>query len=265
MRYLRFLLDVICVVLLTAITQIGGVVFIVSRLVASRLKFRFRNVLTFMLLYVLTTFLIVPPLARVLGREPVNHQVNLKPANYLTVLLNRNYVTPDLNQTLLCTSQQLIQNNLTIELRYLDACFPFVKGFPLLPHFSHSDGKKIDFSLVYQDADANVVNASKSISGYGVFEEPKLGEFNQCLDCKSKGYWQYDFSKYLTFGTINNDLEFSIHGTKELLRVLLAQEELQKIFIEPNLVKRMGLQHPKLRFQGCGAVRHDDHIHMQIK
>ena len=46
---------------------------------------------------------------------------------------------------------------------------------------------------------------------------------------------------------------------------ILKQNEISKIFIEPHLKKRMNLKNPKIRFHGCRAVRHDDHIHLQIK
>jgi len=38
-----------------------------------------------------------------------------------------------------------------------------------------------------------------------------------------------------------------------------------KIFIEPHLVKRLKLASNKIRFQGCRAVRHDDHLHVQLR
>lgn len=103
------------------------------------------------------------------------------------------------------------------------------------------------------------------MSGYGVFVEPKKGEINQNEICQSKGYYQYDLAKYLSLGKINSDLQFSSKGTKILIQEILSENSLEKVFIEPHLRKRMGLIHPKIRFHGCHAVRHDDHIHIQIK
>jgi hypothetical protein len=37
-----------------------------------------------------------------------------------------------------------------------------------------------------------------------------------------------------------------------------------KIFVEPPLAAQLGLSDPKIRFQGCRAARHDDHIHIQL-
>lgn len=37
-----------------------------------------------------------------------------------------------------------------------------------------------------------------------------------------------------------------------------------KILIEPHIPQSLNLSHPKIRFQGCRAARHDDHIHLQL-
>jgi hypothetical protein len=161
-----------------------------------------------------------------------------------------------------------VSNNLEgtdVEINYLDANFPFVNKFPLLPHLSHNDGKKIDVSLIYQNEDGRVSNSQKSNSGYGVFEAPKSNEINKTNECKSNGYFQYDYLKYLTFGKINKDLTFSNKGTKALVNAFLKNKSLGKMFIEPHLKKRLNLTDSRIRFQGCRAVRHDDHIHVQLR
>lgn len=86
---------------------------------------------------------------------------------------------------------------------------------------------------------------------------------HQAKDCKSKGYWQYDYARFLTLGS-RNDLEFDINNTKHLISKLVQSSLTEKIFIEPHLKSRMTLSNKKIRFQGCHAVRHDDHIHYQI-
>jgi len=37
-----------------------------------------------------------------------------------------------------------------------------------------------------------------------------------------------------------------------------------KILLEPHMVKRLGVASPLIRFQGCRAARHDDHIHVEV-
>lgn len=69
----------------------------------------------------------------------------------------------------------------------------------------------------------------------------------------------------MTFGKINRHLVFSERGTKILIDALLENRSLGKLFIEPNLKKRLGLKDNRVRNHGCRAVRHDDHIHIQLK
>jgi hypothetical protein len=49
------------------------------------------------------------------------------------------------------------------------------------------------------------------------------------------------------------------------MQTLLAEPAVQKILIEPHLKERLRLQSSKVRFQGCHAARHDDHVHVQIQ
>jgi hypothetical protein len=207
---------------------------------------------------------VVPFLAPIFGREKVKYSDNISATNYMTVLLNRNYVKPELNDLLAKVSDDLIEKDPNIVIGYLDASFPFIDGFPLLPHLSHDDGKKIDLSLIYVNDKGELSNLKKSISGYGVFAGPNSDEFDQTKFCKEKGYFQYDFPKYLTFGKINKDLIFSEKYTKYLSNSILSQVKLGKMFVEPHLKSRLKLTDPKVRFHGCGAVRHDDHIHIQL-
>jgi murein endopeptidase len=218
---------------------------------------------TFLITYILATFLIVPFIAPLFGREPVMTTKNIKPTNYMSVFLNRNYVRPKLNKLLLEVSNDL--ENKAIQINYLDANFPFINKFPLLPHLSHNDGKKIDISLVYETENGEISKKQRSRSGYGVFVIPKKEEHNQIKTCLEKGYFQYDYPKYLTLGKINRNLVFSKKGTVALIKSILKRKELGKLFIEPHLKTRMSLQNKKIRYHGCRAVRHDDHIHIQLK
>ena len=250
---------------LTIITQIGRLIYVLSLVISNRWtqKLKFKTFFIFMGLYLFSTFLIVPLIAPVFGREKINHSEKIQPTNYMTVLLNRNYVRPQLNEVLNQAEKEL--NGTDIEIRYLDANFPFVNGFPLLPHLSHNDGKKIDLSLIYETDDGIISNKQKSVSGYGNFEPPKSNEFNQIEKCLKNGYFQYDYPKYLTFGNINKDLVFSQKGTQTLIKSLLKHPKLGKLFIEPHLKNRMHLEDPRIRYHGCRAVRHDDHMHVQLK
>lgn len=259
---LRILLHFFLFVFLTILTQIGGVVYVLTHFIAKPFKFKYKNSIVFISTYLLFAFGVVPWLAPLFGREKVKHTKLIQPTNYITVFLNRNYVVPELNKVLAKVSGQVQSKG--IQLNYLDANFPFFNGFPLLPHLSHNDGKKIDVSLVYQDVEGKISNQQKSFLGYGVFVEPLAIEYDQTEVCKNLGYFQYDYPKYLSFGEVNQDLQFSEKGSKWLIQAFLNQNQVDKLFIEPHLKTRLNLRNPKVRFHGCRAVRHDDHIHVQL-
>jgi murein endopeptidase len=60
------------------------------------------------------------------------------------------------------------------------------------------------------------------------------------------------------------DLFVDHRRTAAALQWLAQDPRVEKVFIEPHLRQTLGASHPKVRFQGCRAARHDDHIHFQI-
>ena len=262
---MRFILHILLTVLLTLATQIGGIVYLLTIIILHKIKVKKRiyRFLTFIFLYLSVTFLVVPNIDPYFGRVKITNNIYVQNHSLITTLCNRNYVKPKLNASLQNIGNHFKQRYPTLTLVYLDANFPFIDKFPLLPHLSHSDGKKIDLSFLYTEA-GKFTNKKPTTSGYGIFEEPKSSEYNQTNRCKQKGFWQYDYSKFVTFGSFNADLKFSLKPTKYLIQLILQQKSTQKVFIEPHLKYRMNLNNAKIRFHGCKAVRHDDHIHFQI-
>ena len=206
----------------------------------------------------------IPNIAPFFGRKKIEDTSRIESHNFFTKLCNRNYVKLELHEVLTDVSLRMNKVYPGIKLVYLDANFPFFDGFPLLPHLSHHDGKKIDISFIYSDETGKASNLKPSNSGYGVFENPRNGEINQTEICKNNGGWQYDYPKYLTLGKTNSGIQFNQQATKQLIQFMVEDSRVQKIFIEPHLKTRLQLTNSKIRFQGCRAVRHDDHIHLQI-
>ncbi len=254
--------------MLTVLTQIGGTVWLfnfgVYKVLKSSKSKRVK-VLSFIVAYLLVSFLVIPPIAESLGRVPlpITKSGTLIPHNYITPLLNRHYVKPKLKSELLDISNSINTDNPKLKVSYLDANFPFIDGFPLLPHLSHNDGRKIDLTFYYTQ-NKKEGNLKPSNMGYGKFVEPNQNEVNQTNICKSKGHWQYDFAKFVTLGG-RNDLEFDFQNTKKLVRQIVNRSTTHKVLIEPHIENRLRLNNDKIRFHGCHAVRHDDHIHYQIK
>ena len=266
-RFFKIIIHLLVFILLTATTQIGGVLYLISLCFFSNKtsKYKLKRILLFVFIYTISTFLIVPKIAPIFGRVKIENNKNLQAHNFITKLFNRNYVTPKLDAVLNTISSNVKKESPNIKVIYLDANFPFINGFPLLPHLSHNDGKKIDLSFIYQTKKGVLSNLKPSNSGYGIYVSPSKKEINQTNICKKRGFWQYDFTKYFTLGNYNTDLKISEKATKNLITQILKNNAVSKIFIEPHLKTRLKIYHSKIRFHGCGAVRHDDHIHFQIK
>jgi len=267
-KLIKFLLHIVIMVVLTVFTQIGGLVWMVGYVIIGFIRpesSRLLKLASVLTLYLAVSLLLVPYLATISNRVPLpwGPSQALKPRHWSTVLLNRHYVHPDLKSHLLESARQMQATNSGIGIRYLDANFPFFEGFPLLPHLSHDDGLKVDLSFLY-NYQGEISNNGPSRSGYGVFEGPSGSEPNQILLCKNQGYWQYDFTKYLVFGK-RQGYSLDEQATRQLIETLLVHPQAQMLFIEPHLKQRLRLSHTLVRYHGCQAVRHDDHIHFQMR
>lgn len=219
-------------------------------------------------LYLPFSWYVVPHLAQQFGRVPlpVRQEDGVRPLNRLTVLMNRHYVRPSLRAVVEDAARDLRKRDADLVIQYLDASFPLFNGFPLWPHLSHNDGKKLDIAFVYQhESTGKAVVYHPSWIGYGACEAPLPGEPNMPQRCEEKGYWQYNLLERWWPVTYNSDYVWDEDRTKSLIRKLLADTEIGKIFLEPHLVQRLQIKHNKIRFHGCQAVRHDDHIHIQLR
>ncbi len=140
----------------------------------------------------------------------------------------------------------------------LDGGFPFLDGVPLLPHLSHDDGEKLDLAFYYQGLKGDYRQGqTRSPLGYFAFEALEAEE--TCPPVWLTLRWRLDWLQ-----GVMNELEIEPRRTKALVRAMLEDPRVGKVFIEPQLAARLRLSDPKLRFQGCRAARHDDHIHLQL-
>jgi len=276
--FFKTILYLLLFLFLTLLTQIGGLIFLLSWFIyrriikkaTERLKQAFLvKTLTFVSLYLFATFLLVPIIAKPFGRVPLplfatNH---VRPVTVWTCILNRNYVRPELKSMVEKVAKTMHDRYEGAEIQYLDANLPFFDGFPLVPHLSHNDGRKLDLAFFYTDSrTGQQTNHKPSFSGYGVFETPRPNELNSIETCLEKGYWQYDFNKYMAFGANQEQFIFDEERTKAMIELFSEAPGIEKMFIEPHLKARMNLNNNnKVRFHGCQSVRHDDHLHIQIR
>ena len=259
---------------LTLISQVGGIVYLIYKPFSDSIKNRIRSkgiqlifrVILFLGMMSLSSFMITPFIAKQFGRVPLPLQKteNLNPGNLLFCFLNRHYVKPELLNSIKEISKEVKATITDTEIIYLDANFPFYDGFPLLPHRSHDDGEKLDIAFIYKDIETGKrLNSIPSFIGYGYSEGPREGEFDQISDCEAKGYWQYGLISKITGQ--KKRYQFDEAANQQLLQIIIKNPQIGKVFIEPHLKQRLGFSNAsKVRFHGCAAVRHDDHIHIQL-
>lgn len=270
----RIFTHLLAVLMLTALTQVGGIAYLGALALARRLRdsrwIRPLNAVTaFLLLYAglwVSSSLIAPLLGRVPlpCRPPGEAAFAMQSSLYC--VLNRHYVTPELKQVTSDLAKHMAAQFPGSRLNVLDANFPFFDGFPLLPHLSHSDGRKLDLAFFYKDrASQAQIQETRSPIGYWAFEQLRPGTRGRCAGRSDRFTLRWDMDWFQIF---NRDYLLDERRTAAALRWLVtegAKRGVSKIFIEPHLSARLGVGSKIIRFQGCRAARHDDHIHFQIR
>lgn len=245
----RIAFHLLIIVFLTLLTQLGGLAW----LFAICFKRRF---LVFGVTYAALSIsaLMVAPM---FGRTaiPCFSEDTIRMKSTLYCALNRQYVTPELESVLRDFSIAMNNEFPQTTTLVLDANFPFISGFPLLPHLSHNDGRKADIAFFYRNDDGFLPGVTRSPIGYFAFED---GPTN-CPDNALSLRWDFSWLQ-----GIWPDYHLEPRRMSAALQLLSADERVGKIFIEPHLASRFHAQNSKIRFQGCRAARHDDHIHLQL-
>ena len=247
----RFVGHAVVVLVLTVLTQLGGLVWLASRFMRWQL-------VAFVFLYA-AVWIAVQVSAPLTGRVALPcFGAPLRAQSPVYCALMRNFVTPELRAVANTAAERMaVEYPGTVTLA-LDGGFPFVTGFPLLPHLSHDDGQKLDLAFSYAGADGYAPGRTRSPLGYFAFEALDAAE--TCPPVTLTLRWRLD-GLQAWFGEDRLDEQ----RTAALVKLLLADTRVGRVFLEPALVGRLGLADPKLRFQGCRAARHDDHIHLQLQ
>ena len=269
----QFVLHFFVFLLATVITQIGGMAYVgalaLRRYGPTRYKSKFvYPVFLFLVLYsclwILSLF-VAPEFGRVALPCRATKSTLITVQSPLYCILNRQYVTPKLLRAGNALAAFMHAKHPGTQTLALDANFPFFDEFPLLPHLSHDDGRKLDIAFYYENRDGEyVVGETRSPIGYWGFEQPLPGSSQPC----SRGgngmnlRWDMDW-----FGVFLNDNKLDDARTATTLLWLSTQGRkygVSKVFVEPHLAQRLTVSGDTIRFQGCRAARHDDHIHFEI-
>jgi hypothetical protein len=269
-RLLQLLPRAVVFIVLTLVTQVGGIAYLMGLAIASMVSRRFafysQSVIALLIaapIYLAMTYFLVPPLAAAMGRVRLpcetRSQSPLVAASKLTCVLNRSYVRPEVHSLLMSLGAEAGQRFPGTQVTALEGNFPFADGFPLLPHLSHRDGKKLDLAFFYRTADKAIAHGSPSRLGYFVYEQPRTGDQTPCAGRWTPLRWDFDF-----FQPRPPAWHLDEERTAWMLRWLKEHPQISRIFVEPHLADRMGVAGGKVRFQGCHAARHDDHIHVEV-
>jgi hypothetical protein len=271
---------VILLIALTALTQIGGLILVIAWAavsVISRTVKTLRNVrvasivVLFFVLHAIATVYIVPPLAATLaGREPLNCYPEPGSAygarSSIYCYLGRNYVRPEARAVLDALAKEMAAKYPGTAVAYLDTSFPFIDGFPLLPHVTHNDGMRIDLAYFYAGSTGSYLPMTTPPPiGYWGFEQPGSVESYPCRD---KPRWltlRWNMEWFQMF--VRRDLVLDRRRTESMLLWLVEEGPhygVRRILLEPYLVDRFEIARPFVRFQGCRAGRHDDHVHVDV-
>ncbi|NMM49727.1 hypothetical protein [Marinigracilibium pacificum] len=255
------IIHILMIIFLTILTQTGGLIYIIALLSSKALKRTITGPVTFILIYALCSGVLLPWFSSYGGRVPlpVDHPY-IKPGNWFTVICNRHYVAPLVKQEMVKVAEDIAQTTPGYKMVYLDANFPFFKGFPLIPHLSHNDGKKVDIAFTY-NSDNKITTKLPSIWGYGNYVDKSYSPNQVCPESGTS----YGITEKLPFTEINPGLEVNHEVNTRVANRILKAQRIEKIFVEPYLKSKWKLNSNKVRFQGCHAVRHDDHFHVQFR
>lgn len=245
------------VVALFVVTQVGVVLWPVFGAFRGP-RAGWRGVALGVAVYALLSALVVPPVAAVLGRVPLPCGAGaLRPRSWAFCAANRRYVAPELRAAAIEIADDVADGHPGTYVSYLDGGFPF-GGVPLLPHLSHGDGRKLDLALFYVDRAGHPLDVGGSPLGYFGYVQP-----SGVAACPAR--WldaRWDLAvlqAWLMPDTLDRV------RTRRLLAVAARHPAVGKVLIEPHLQRALGVRSPKLRFQGCRAARHDDHVHLQLR
>jgi hypothetical protein len=275
---IKWLLGLIVFIVLTALTQVGGIVFVVSALLVSWVlgarnwNFLLRwiaHLVVFAMLYTAVTVAAVPPLARLFGRHPLPClPTAARPygaASPAFCLLNRHYATASAHRVLSALAKEMNNQFPGTTVLYLDAGFPFINGFPMLPHLLHDDGRSVDLAFFYDDRRGVYQRGrTRSPIGYWAFEQPRKGDPRPCFQDRGMGLrWNLGFlQKYW------RPYKLDVKRTAAMVQWLATEGPelgVRRLYLEPHLVNRLAVASPYLRFQGCRSERHDDHIQIRLR
>lgn len=191
---------------------------------------------------------------------PCDGSTPLEPVKAYHCRHDRHFVTPHARETLITAGLTMRERYPGEVLRFMDASGPTGRK-PFEPHLSHGDGRQIDLALYYTDVAGRPLHSFPDTRRYGGHypaEPPRTGEQIACPGGRKGRAEKPD-------PPANRPWRLDEARTSLLIETLINDPRVRRILLEPHLERRLGLWgNPKIRFAGCQAARHDDHIHVDF-
>lgn len=285
MKVLNIIGIIILFVILTILSQVGGIILLLWLLLYQFFKKRLKNTWVrrsvhvggFVVFYLFFIFVIIPPLARIQDRVPLPMSKSgaLVPVTYWTAIFGRNYIKSEGRDKLETIAEAFVKKHPELKVKYMDCNYPFNiptrtikilgkkrKTFPLteglIPHITH-DGTKADIALVYNDKNGQLSNLTPTAFGYGSSIDPLPTETCTPCACENSGYWQYSF---MYQNLPRTDYPLNKNVSTDLIKIFDSHLPFT-IFFEKHLQQRFKLR-GNFAEAGCNSVRHDDHFHVTL-
>ena len=170
--------------------------------------------------------------------------------------LGRAWVTPQARAALVAIADRFVRRHPDSVVLFMDASGASGKK-PFAPHLSHGDGREVDLAVFYRTPAGLALTRPPTLNGYSAYEPPRPGDPVACKagqrpgdrgDPPASRGWRLDDGR-----------------TRDLVALLSADARVRRVLIEPHLKHRFGMDRDiRLRFAGCWAARHDDHIHVDF-
>ncbi len=191
---------------------------------------------------------------------PCDGSTPLEPVKDYHCRRERHFVTPPVRGALIAAARTMRDRYPGETLRFMDASGPTGRK-PFEPHLSHGDGRQIDLALYYTDVAGRPLHRfpdTRRYGGYYPAEPPGPGEQIACPGGRKGRAEKPD-------PPANRPWRLDEARTQLLIETLVADPRVRRVLLEPHLERRLGLWgNPKVRFAGCQAARHDDHLHVDF-
>lgn len=168
---------------LTIVTQVGGLLYVLALFLRTRLfPATNRKLAMLSLLFACVYAIAWAPIGRLAGLSGrtalpcfLGSNSTLA-ASPIACLLHRHYVSPQMKALTLSLSEAVDRRFPRTLTMTLDGNFPFIDGFPIVPHLSHDDGRKLDLAFYYASHEGYARGQLRSPIGYWAFERLGAGE-----------------------------------------------------------------------------------------